>query len=117
MPDERSLSDPPERNLREWARDVDTVFDLLAHSCRRHVLTTLLEAGEPCDIDELVDAVVARDPSLTAADSKQIRVSLHHVHLPKLAAADVVEYEAGVVRPVDFSLVEAVMEDTGLYDP
>lgn len=115
MADDPSLGGPSERPAG-WSQDVDTVFDLLAHSYRRRVLAALADADDALTLDSLAEEVVARAPDLGPADEEPVRVSLHHVHLPKLAAADVVAYEDGVVRPADVGTVERVLAETGLYE-
>jgi acetolactate synthase small subunit len=77
---------------------MDALLDSLAHPYRRHVLRALVER-EPSTtllalswevtsrLDETVRATVQR-PVLD-----RVRARLHHVHLPKLAAVDVVDYD------------------------
>lgn len=72
------------------AEDLDEVFDVLAHRYRR-VIIGELDWGEPQTLDDLVAMVADGDDSATAAD---VRVSLVHTHLPKLADAGVITYDA-----------------------
>ena len=83
---------------------LDAVFSAFAHERRRVILRTL-SRGEPnaVDLDTLVAAVCERagSPNETAEDDRRrVRVTLRHVHLPKLADSGLVEYdaEAGRVR-------------------
>ncbi|MFB6143039.1 MAG: hypothetical protein ABEJ30_06820 [Halorientalis sp.] len=67
---------------------VDDVFDLLAHDRRRDVCLFLTRTDRSVvTVDELA-AALAVD-----ADRERLAVDLHHRHLPKLAAAGVVDYD------------------------
>lgn len=56
---------------------------------------------EPITVTRLAEEVAA----VTDAGPERVAISLHHVHLPKLDAASIVEHdaEAGTVRLVDAS--------------
>jgi hypothetical protein len=82
---------------------LDSVFELLSVQRRRQTLYCLHEASrDAVSFDNLVDGVVA----LAAAEDAEpparqtVARSLHHVHLPELAGADIVDYdpERGRVR-------------------
>ncbi|MFC4551174.1 MULTISPECIES: DUF7344 domain-containing protein [Halorussus] len=82
----------------EEAASLDVLFEALADSRRRHVLSILLDRPTPLDVETLARAVAAREAVATAADPpddvvRRVQVSLHHVHLPKLADTGVVEYD------------------------
>lgn len=51
---------------------------------------------------ELVDAIVEFDENLSpyGDDPNRVAIDLHHTHLPKLADADIIEYdrEHGTIR-------------------
>jgi DNA-binding transcriptional ArsR family regulator len=83
---------------------------LLAAPERRLILSVLRERdGGPVTLDSLARAVrdrladSDRDRSPTKHD---LRVSFHHVHLPKLADAGVVEYDDEAVRLLPDPLVD-----------
>lgn len=93
---------------REVPLSVDSLLDLLGHPHRRAVLRTLLEA--PDDVvaaDELIGRLQDREESRTGERPswEHLTVALHHVHVPKLSDAGVVEYDAAggryVYRPRD----------------
>lgn len=68
--------------------DTDAALELIARSQRRRLLAHLDDVAGPVDLDDLaVELGGQHDGSL-----ERTRVSLHHVHLPKLADAGVVEY-------------------------
>jgi hypothetical protein len=77
---------------------LDTIFDLLSHRYRRKVidlLTTYDRGLTTSDIRNLV-AEQERDADITEIPSdwvEQLHLTLHHVHLPKLADAGVIHYD------------------------
>ena len=76
----------------------DAVFDLLAHHRRRHALACLREHGPVLPLADLSDEVAVRErgtriTEIPREDVLEVYMSLYHVHVPKLADADVVEYE------------------------
>lgn len=76
--------------------DLDTLFELLTSRRRRLLLRFLEEQpGSSVEFDDIVGYVHAWEEELgrTGPDHRRsIEVSMVHVHLPKLASADVVEY-------------------------
>ena len=73
---------------------LDQAFSLLASDERRALLTSLLEANRGMFVEELVDSVATRmDSADEESDQQALAISLHHVHLPKLAEADVIEWD------------------------
>lgn len=77
---------------------LDTAFGLLADETRRHLLY-LLREHETFASDDLADvltgwlAVRRGDGHATATDHTRIELELHHVHLPQLAEAGVLEHD------------------------
>lgn len=74
-------------------------FDALAHERRRQVLAILAGADQPLSLTDLATEVARReaDQDAIGADyerAEQIRVMLYHWHVPKLADAGFVEYDA-----------------------
>lgn len=76
----------------EW----DAVLEAVANGRRRSVLAALRSVGGPLQRDALAHAIADGEdgsrPSPETVDD--LRVQLHHVHLPKLEAAGLVEYDA-----------------------
>ena len=74
-------------DIEQHDDELDQILELLSCSLRREVLAALLEA-DPVDAEgvSLTDAVPdgATEPP----------VSLHHVHLPKLEHAGLIEWDA-----------------------
>lgn len=85
---------------RRGEESTDQLFDALADERRRVVLDSLFESGTPVDVGRLARRVAARerrggegDRGPPADAVHRVRVSLHHVHLPKLDDAGLVEYD------------------------
>lgn len=104
---------PPDVLGEILASDVDEdVLRALSNRHQRYALYHLLD-HENATLDELADVVagwVATTEAgvTTAADRSSIRVKLYHDHLPKLADADLVEFdqEAKVVDRSPLSATE-----------
>jgi hypothetical protein len=99
--------------------DTSTLFELLANRQRRRLLFLLCDAESV----EVPDGLQARSatattnggtttpPNHTAPDD--LTVELHHTHLPKLAAADLIEWDQSgdvVRRGPEFAAVEPALD-------
>ncbi|NHN59241.1 MULTISPECIES: hypothetical protein [Halorussus] len=78
--------------------ELDTVLDVCEHKHRRIVLAALADQHQSFSIDDLTNAIVKHDhhtPPSEAADETitKIRTGLHHVHLPMLAEAGLIQYD------------------------
>ena len=76
----------------------DTVFRLLSHAYRRALLDCLDDHGVPIAVADAAEAVAASNSTqsldeIAAADVERVYVALHHVHVPMLAEAGVLEYD------------------------
>lgn len=87
----------------EEAPPPDSLFGILSDVHRRRVLWFLLERSDTT-VEELADVLAgwraADEAFVDADDRRELLVSLHHVHLPRLADAGLVTYDAdaGSVR-------------------
>lgn len=84
--------------------DCDAVLRTLRTPQRRAVLDTLAETDE-LDRRDLARRLVAREEDVAASDAPEqdvldAAVQLHHVHLPALANAGLIDYEDGTARYV-----------------
>lgn len=70
---------------------LDPSLRMLADHRRRIVLQQLRAASGPVEVEALIDAVLAATDGATHRD--HVAVSLHHVHLPKLAGEDLVDHD------------------------
>lgn len=86
----------------------DSVLDLCRHQHRRIVLGTLAEEQRSLTVDDLTKAILEynHQTPLTEASEDvltEIRLSLTHVHLPKLASEGLITYtrERQLVEPTE----------------
>lgn len=75
-----------------------TMFEILAHPRRRHVILCLREYEDPMALADLADEIAALEndtsPMEVPPDEvERVYLSLYHTHVPKLADARVVQYE------------------------
>ena len=78
--------------------DPDTIFALLSHQRRRIGLTCLRETQEPVSVSTLAKRIAEQELAQRQARVRteyheRVLTSLHHVHLPKMTAADVIEWD------------------------
>lgn len=84
--------------FESFDRSFDEIFDVLSHHHRRYVLACLLEHGEPVALTDLAEAVASHEhgtasKEITDEAVTAIETALHHLHIPKLVGADIVEYD------------------------
>lgn len=73
---------------------IDDVFAILANDRRRMLIRTLeMRSESELTLTELA-AELCQLTEPTETERRKIAVTLHHVHLPMLAALDVLEYDA-----------------------
>lgn len=77
----------------------DDIFDILSNKRRRCALFYLQQQTDPVELGAVVDHVTAwqYDQSLATLDAdkrRRVYASLHQVHLPKLDAAGVIDYDS-----------------------
>lgn len=87
-------------------RDLDEALSLLSHRYRRYCLRYLTTESSKASVSELVrylrDREVAAEPTQSLAiDQQHVRLRLHHIHLPKLAALGVVAFDSDAGRVAD----------------
>lgn len=88
--------------------DPDTIFDLLSHQRRRIGLDYLRETAEPVSVSSLANRIAEKELEQEQSHvpmeyQKRVLGSLHHVHLPKMTEADVIEWDTAtkVVTPTE----------------
>ncbi|WP_408958366.1 hypothetical protein [Natrinema sp. 74] len=85
--------------------DIDTAMDLLADRRRRALLQYLEDVGGSAPLPEVAVVIAteeaASEPNaisdhgdVSPRDRRKVQISLHHTHIPKLTAADAVEFES-----------------------
>lgn len=78
---------------------VETMFDVLNSSYRRHVLSYLSDTTGTTRMDDLAYHVAAWEADTDIAeisddDAQETEILLYHVHLPKMASVGLVSYDA-----------------------
>ena len=76
----------------------DVVFDLLANQRRRYVLRCLQKFEDRMALTDVADEIARWENETNHTDTSEeeverVATSLYHVHIPKLADADIVEYD------------------------
>jgi len=74
---------------------------MLANERRRSVLSVLDDQETPVTLGTIAREVADHEATLASPDTDDVRkvqVSLHHVHLPKMTAFGVLEYDATTRR-------------------
>jgi len=92
---------PTNSGARSSATDepsVDDLFDVLTAERRRRVLSILVGRDAPVAVEALAEDVAAQEEDVAAvtvseSTTREVHVSLHHVHLPKLDEAALVDYD------------------------
>lgn len=94
--------------MSDGTAEFETALDLYRDRYRRVVLAVLGDEQRPLTLNDLTKTVIkhACDGSVTDVSdgtAERVRVSLYHVHLPKLAEAGLVEYdpEQKLVEPTE----------------
>lgn len=79
-------------NLDATGPSIDEIYALLGNDYRRAILRTMDPSDAPTELETLATHLAIGEPALSD-DSKEVAIELHHCHLPKLAAADVLRYD------------------------
>lgn len=77
----------------------DDLFEALANSRRRTVLSKIADAGTPVELRTLARAVAREEAGSDDADVsdeafESVSLTLYHTHLPKLAHLGLIEFDA-----------------------
>lgn len=94
--------------MGEASLTYDAVLDLCEDGHRRIVLTALTDAQRSLTVTDLTKAIANNtDPvsigEVSVERHSKLHAMLHHVHLPKIEASGLIEYdpEAGRVQPTE----------------
>ncbi|RBI60746.1 hypothetical protein DMJ13_17485 [halophilic archaeon] len=86
----------------------DSVLGLCQHQHRRIVLALLTEEQRSLTLNDLTKTILKYNHQTAITEASEdviteIRLSLHHVHLPKLASAGLINYnpERHLVEPTE----------------
>lgn len=97
---------------------VDTAFRLLADETRRYALLFLAATPDGvASLSELADGVAVRSPAVE--DREGARIRLHHVALPQLADAGMIDYDprSETVRYYGGPALEALLDSIETESP
>ena len=86
------------------ADEIDSAMDLLANRQRRAVLRYLERANGSATLSDVARAIAAEsrnpDPAVVSdhagapsQETRRVRLSLHHAHIPRLTAANAIDYD------------------------
>lgn len=111
--------------MSEFSTTFDSVLDLCQHQHRRIVLGLLAEEQQPLTLNDLIQAILKynHQTSITEAPEDviaEIRLSLHHVHLPKLASEGLItdDPDRQLVEPTEqFEEVQSTVSTIIDADP
>lgn len=75
--------------------DIETTFDLLSSSARRTIIAVLHETDsiERHRLTTTLSAVEADGLDASEENRRQVRIALHHNHLPRLAQGNLITYD------------------------
>ena len=97
--------------------NLDTVFEILSNARRRYLLYYLFTMeGEVAEFDAAVNAVYKYGAAETGTDDhptrEDVKIELHHTHLPRLTDAGVIDYDRrqGTIRLTDSPTLEEWLE-------
>ena len=86
------------RSVTETADEFNTLLELCQEQHRRIILAVLATEKRPLTVNELTKAIVKHNHhtpviELSEDESRQIRTSLYHMHIPKLEELSLIEYD------------------------
>lgn len=96
--------------------NVDGILSALATEARRDTVRYFLESTErTATVDEIAGYVAERLNDPSEESRQRVRLHLHHLHLPKLANANLVDYDtqASTVRYCAHPFAERIVEWSG----
>ncbi|WP_433630261.1 DUF7344 domain-containing protein [Halomicrococcus sp. NG-SE-24] len=123
-PDLQQIDDLSSLAVQERSLSVDRILSAVANEHRRAILYSLTSASDrTLEYDALVDRVADRMGDENAEEGsdehrQRVRIALHHSHLPKLAEAQIIDYEAeaGHVQFDGGELEQAILTLVESYD-
>lgn len=93
--DDRPDEAPDCRDVHSVSLSLDEILSILAHRRRRDLVRYFVENSTPTvSVAECVEYLAEQEGQQADDPHDYIRKRLHHVHVPKLADAGVIEYDA-----------------------
>lgn len=94
--------------MSDGVPDYDTILDVCSDRQRRVILAKLLEQNRPLTMRDLMHAIAKHNhhaplEELASEVMERVQISLHHIHLQKLQAAELIEYDTDrqLVEPTE----------------
>ena len=123
-PGQRDIDAPDRSEEGGDPNSLDRILSGVANEYRRAILRSLHAASDQTlDVDELVDRVAdavedERTTGISGDRRRRVSIALHHMHLPKLVAGGMVDYEAesGRVEFVGGDLEGALLTLVGSHE-
>jgi DNA-binding transcriptional ArsR family regulator len=123
-PDLENIDDLSTSTERERVISPDRILSAVANEHRRAILRSLNNVSDrTLEYDTLVDHVAERvedenTDGVSDEHRQRVRIALHHTHLPKLAEAGIIDYEAeaGHVQFVGGKLEQDILALVGSHD-
>ena len=84
------------------------IFPLLAHDRRRNILHYLAGRSGSVPLGELAEQLAIWEDDPTHDQYERILTSLYHIHLPKLVAAEVIEYRVEEETVIGLATIDTV---------
>ena len=98
------------RTVNADSESIDALFDLFSDERRRDLCLHVVRSEKTTfSLEELVDRMSERDSKAgSEAGRTRVAAELHHVHLPRLDDAGLVEYdtETGTIRCEDCAMAD-----------
>lgn len=94
--DEKTDTADTESNIRGTDLSLNAILELLTHHHRRELLRELIDDPDhTANLDEITTILIDREIERTGKrpGRTEIETQLHHIHLPKLTNAGIVEYD------------------------
>lgn len=85
-----------EANALNGALSLNAILELLAHHYRRETLRFLSDVpNQTATVDELANRLITWEAERTGKRPArdEIEAQLHHIHLPKMTEAGIIEYD------------------------
>jgi hypothetical protein len=94
-------------------KQLTLLYKLLADHQRRILLQYLRDTEAPIPISALVAELAQRDERVLPDESTNTEIVMHHIHLPKLADAGVIEYDQSAQQAIYSAppQVDALLEE------
>lgn len=94
--DENCDCEDTESNIRSTDLSLNAILELLTHHHRRELLRKLIhESDHTANLDEITTTLIEQEIERTGErpGRHEIEIQLHHIHLPKLTDAGIIEYD------------------------